>query len=169
VGEAYCLTGYGIFFVEFIDMQNNQPKNFRNANDSWNELIIFLKIIPFIVFGISCIYNLLFRIEDISPFFQLFKTEHIPVVVPPVYDPPKSEMYYLSVLFLPFIVSFQITSIILILLSFFEPKKDTVLAKDKDAYFSCVNIRQHGIKYFILSTLFVVYFLYYPYIHAFVR
>jgi hypothetical protein len=142
-------------------MQNNRPKNFRNANDSWNELIIFLKIVPFIVFGISCIYNLLFRIEDIIPFYQLFK----PVVVPPVYEPPKDEMYYLSVLFLPLMVSTQITSIILILLSFFEPKKDTV--KDKDAYFSCVNIRQHGIKYFILSTLYALLLLYYPYIKAF--
>lgn len=121
-------------------MQNKQIRNFGHMPGNWKECIIFLKIVPFIVFGITCIYNL-FRIEQIMDF-------------------QKSEVYVLSLLSLPFWVSVQITSIILFLLSFFMPKQYTVLEQDKDSYLSCVNIRQHGINYFILSTLWVVYLLY---------
>jgi hypothetical protein len=129
-------------------MQNNRNKNFRSEYDNWNERIIFLKVIPFIVFGVLCIYN-------------LFSIEHIFV-----FDPNKSEVYYVSLLFLPFMVSFQIISIILVLFSFFLPKQNTDIGQDKDTdigqdkgYLSCKNIRQDGIKYFIVSTLYVVYFL----------
>lgn len=124
-------------------MQNNLPRNYDDLPRNWKECIIFLKIVPFIVLGISCIYNL-FRIEHFLAF-----------------DAQKSDAYYLSLLFLPCMVSLQITSIILFLLSFFMPKQGTVLEQDKNAYLSCVNIDQHGIKYFILSTLYVAYFLYF--------
>jgi hypothetical protein len=128
---------------KFFKMQNNQHRNWEYISENCKDWIIFLKIVPFIVLGISCICNL-FRIEE---YFSVF-------------NPQKSDTYFLSLLFLPFMVSFQITSIILFLLSFFMPKQGTVLEQDEHTYLSCVNIGQHGIKYFVLSTLWVIYFLY---------
>jgi hypothetical protein len=129
--------------MEFFKMQNILPRNCGYISENCKDWIIFLKIVPFIVLGISCICNL-FRIEE-----YLF-----------VFDLQKSDAYFLSLLFLPFMVSIQIISIIFILFSFFMPKQDTVSEQDKNDYFSCVNIGQQGIKYFILSTLWVIYFLY---------
>jgi hypothetical protein len=129
--------------MEFFKMQNNQTRNCGELPQNWKECIIFLKIVPFIVLGISCIYNL-FRIEHFIAF-----------------DATKSDAYYMSLLFLPCMVSMQITSIILFLLSFFTPKRGVVSEQDENIYLSCVNIGQHGVKYFILSTLYVVWFLYF--------